>query len=139
MSFEAKTVLVVDDSPLVAYAVGCQAARMGFIVELAGNGEEALQRLAETSFVAVVSDVEMPVMGGFELCRNIRLRYPEIPVVMMSGLFTEERHQTALASGAKEFLEKPVTMAQLAAALSQELMAAPRPSPVERHYAFASY
>lgn len=119
MSFETKMILVVDDSPLVAYAVGCQAARLGFIVLLASNGEEALHRLTETEVAAVVSDVEMPVMGGFELCRNIRLCHPGIPVVLMSGLFDEERHQTALACGAKVFLQKPVTMAQLAAALSQ--------------------
>jgi CheY-like chemotaxis protein len=133
-----KTVLVVDDIPLVAYAVGCQAACAGFMVELAGNGEEALQRLAKTPFVAVISDVDMPVMDGFELCRNVRLLYPETPVVLMSGLITEERRQTALASGATEFLAKPVTIEQLAAPLSQELLAAPSHLPEKRNYAFTS-
>lgn len=119
MSCETKTVLVVDDCPVVAYAVGGQAARLGFIVLLAGNGEEALQRLAEAEIAAVVSDVEMPVMGGFELCRHLHACYPEVPVVLMSGLFDEERRQTALACGAAVFLEKPVTLAQLAAVLLQ--------------------
>ncbi len=138
MSFESKTILVVDDSPLVAYAVGCQAVRMGFIVMLAANGEEALQRLAETEVAAVVSDVEMPVMGGFELCRTIRLLYPELPLILMSGLFDEERHQTALASGASVFLEKPITAAQLSAALSQELRPDQSPCANERNFALES-
>lgn len=119
MNFETKTILVVDDSPLVADAVGCQAAGLGFIVILASNGRGALQRLAETEIAAVISDVEMPVMGGFELCRNIRSCYPEIPVVLMSGLFDEERRQTALACGAKGLLEKPLAAAQIAAAVPQ--------------------
>ena len=113
MNFETNAILVVDDSEIVAYYVGQLVGRMGFRVVLASNGQEALDRLAGEEFIAVVSDVEMPVMGGFELARKIRLIYPELPVVLISGSFDEERRQTAMASGARELLEKPVTAAQL--------------------------
>ena len=115
--FEKPAVLVVDDTPLVAYFVGHLLGRMGFRTVSAANGQEALNLLAESPFVAVISDVEMPVMGGFDLCRKARLLYPELPIVLMSALFNEERLQTALAAGARELLEKPVTAAQLATTL----------------------
>ena len=115
--FEKPTVLVVDDTPLVAYFVGHLLGRMGFRTGSAANGQEALDLLAEAPFFAVISDVEMPVMGGFELSRKISLLHPGLPVVLMSALFDEERCQTALASGARGLLEKPVTATQLASAL----------------------
>ena len=115
--FEKPAILVVDDSELVAYYVGQLVGRMGFRVVLASNGQEALDRLAGEEFIAVVSDVEMPVMGGFEMARKTRLLYPGLPVVLISGSFDEERRRTALASGARDLLEKPVTGAQLSAAL----------------------
>jgi CheY-like chemotaxis protein len=117
MSFETKSILVVDDSPLVSSFVGQLLVRVGFITVLARNGRGALDRLAGEPFTAVVSDVEMPVMDGFELARNVHLRYPEVPVVLMSFLFDEQRRETALASGAADLLQKPVTKAKLLAAL----------------------
>jgi CheY-like chemotaxis protein len=117
MNFETNAILVVDDTELVAYFVGQLVGRMGFRAVLASNGQEALDRLTEEQFVAIISDVEMPVMGGFELARKLRLLYPELPVVLISALFDEERHRTALACGASDLLEKPVTASQLAAAL----------------------
>lgn len=111
--FEKPAVLVVDDAPLMAYFVGHLLGRMGFRTVSVANGQEALNLLAESPFIAVISDVEMPVMGGFDLCRKVRLLYPQLPIVLMSALFDEERRQTALASGARELLEKPVTAAQL--------------------------
>ena len=117
MNCETHAILVVDDTELVAYFVGQLVSRMGFKAVLASNGQEALDRLIEEQFVAVISDVEMPVMGGFELSRNIRLLYPELPLVLMSARIDEHRRATALASGARDLLEKPVNGRQLVAAL----------------------
>jgi two-component system, NarL family, capsular synthesis sensor histidine kinase RcsC len=85
MSLDAKAILIVDDNQFVACRVGHLVGRMGFKSVLASNGQEALNRLAEEQFAAVVSDVEMPVMGGFELARTLRLLYPEVPVVLTSA------------------------------------------------------
>jgi chemosensory pili system protein ChpA (sensor histidine kinase/response regulator) len=113
MSTGAKAILVVDDNPITARCVGSLVSRIGFDAVLAFHGEEALNRLAEAQFVAVISDVDMPRVTGFELLHNIRLCYPETPVVLMTGSCNEDWRESARAGGAWAFLEKPVTSDQL--------------------------
>lgn len=118
-------ILVVDDNYLVAYVVGQLVGHMGFRAVLAANGREALDWLAVEEFIAVISDVEMPMMDGFELAGHLRLLYPELPVLMISALFDESRRQKALSLGAKDLLEKPITEGQLVAVLSRHLPVRP--------------
>ena len=106
-------ILVVDDNPITARWVGYLTGRVGFSVVLASNGEEAVNRLAEQQFAAVISDVEMPGMNGFELLQNIRLLYPEMPVILMTVFCDGKRREAARAWGAQALLEKPVNMDQL--------------------------
>lgn len=120
MDSVANAILVVDDTPITARWVGYVAGRLGFNAALAFNGEEALSRLAEQPFAAVISDVEMPGMNGFELLRNIRLLYPGVPVVLMSALWDEERREAAQSCAAQGTLQKPVTMDQLTALFRSE-------------------
>jgi two-component system response regulator FlrC len=86
---------------------------VGFNAVLAANAEEALNRLAEEQFVTVISDLEMPGMNGFELLQTIRLLYPEMPVILMSAFWDEERREAARACGAQATLQKPVNTGQL--------------------------
>lgn len=106
-------ILVVDDNPITARWVGYLTGRVGFSVVLASHGEEALNRLAEQPFAAVISDVEMPGMNGFELLQNIRLLYPGMPVILMTVSCDEEHREAAQAWGAQALLGKPVNMDQL--------------------------
>jgi CheY-like chemotaxis protein len=109
MNTEAKTILVVDDNPITARCVGNLIPRIGFGAVLAFHGEEALNHLAEAQFVAVISDVDMPGMNGFELLQNIRLHHPEMPVVLMTASSNAAWREAARACGAWALLEKPVT------------------------------
>lgn len=106
-------ILVVDDTPITARWVGYVASRLGFDTVLAANGEEALRLLAEQPFAAVIADVEMPGMSGFELLQNIRQIHPDMPVILMSAVWDEEQRAAALAGNAQATLQKPVTMDQL--------------------------
>jgi CheY-like chemotaxis protein len=92
-------------------------ARLGFNPVLASDAGEALNRLAEQPFVAVISDVEMPGMNGLELLQNIRGYYPGLPVILMTAFCNQERQETARAGGAMALLEKPVNTDHLAALL----------------------
>lgn len=78
-------VITGDDTAITARWVGYVAGRLGFTPVLAFTGEDALNCLAQHHFVAVISDVEMPGMNGFELLQNIREFYPEMPVILMSA------------------------------------------------------
>ena len=113
MDSQANLILVVDDTPITARWVGYVTERLGFTAVLAFSGEEALSRLAEQPFVAVISDVEMPGMNGFELVQSIRLLHPEMPVILMSAFWSKEHREAARAGGAQATLQKPVTSEQL--------------------------
>ena len=115
MDAETKPILVVDDNPITARWVESLVRRIGFEVIVAFDGEDAIHQLAEQPVGTVISDVEMPVMNGFDLLQFIRLRWPELPVILMSATSNAERREAARRLGAMAFLEKPVNSDQLAA------------------------
>ena len=80
--------------------------------------------MKDESFSVVVTDVEMPGMSGLELCSALRLKHPEIRVLIMSGLTNIATVAAARARGASNFFAKPVRVAVLAEELRQLLAAA---------------
>lgn len=116
-----QTILVVDDNPLIRDLLAQALTRAGFLTARAPDGEEALGWLAAVSFDAVVSDVCMPRMDGLELLEQIRTRFPQLPVVLMTGSSTEVMREAALAFGATALLEKPVASDDLIAAVVHAL------------------
>lgn len=117
MNTEPTTILVVDDNPITARCVGNLIPRLGFGAVLAFHGEEALNHLADAPFVAVISDVDMPGMTGFDLLQSVRLHYPDLPVALMTASANHQWREAARVCGAWALLEKPVTSAQLHALL----------------------
>ena len=111
-------ILVVDDDPLTARLVAHWLADSGYTTALAANGDEAMNWLVEEEFDAVISQVQMPVMNGFELLQHIHLRFPSLPVVLMTALVEPDMRAAALAWGATTLLQKPLTREELLAALS---------------------
>jgi two-component system, cell cycle sensor histidine kinase and response regulator CckA len=94
----AAKVLVVDDEPLLRrFAVRVLSER-GYLVDVASDGAEALERIdadAEALDV-VVSDIVMPRLNGVELLEVLSTRYPELPVVLMSGYGLEQLEQRGI-------------------------------------------
>lgn len=111
------TVLVVDDNPTTARWVGCLANHLGLNAVLAFDVGEALNRLAEQPFLAVISDLDMPGIDGFDFVRSIRGYYSELPVILMTVFCDQEREEAARSAGAMALLEKPVNTDHLTALL----------------------
>ncbi len=103
------TVLVVDDSLTVRRVTKRLLEREGFRVELAKDGLEALEFLAEQRPDIVLSDIEMPRMDGFDLLRNIRsdANLKTLPVVMITSRIAEKHREHATQLGADHYLGKP--------------------------------
>ena len=109
------SILVVDDEPDVADLFRQhfrREARQGtYVMHFAASGAEALDRLAEEirpALVAVLSDINMPGMDGLQLLAEIKQRFPELPVMMVTAYGDEERRRLAAEYGAAEFITKPV-------------------------------
>jgi two-component system cell cycle response regulator len=106
MSLSYKVLLVDDEEPL-RDLIASMFFRNGHRCEAAGDGLDALDRLAQDSFDAVVTDVVMPRMDGITLTRELTRLYPDLPVMVMTGHSHEEYAESAMAAGALEFIKKP--------------------------------
>jgi len=107
----ARRILVVDDDEMVLMALDELLKPEGYDVHTVGSGSEALQKLEENAYDLVMTDVIMPEMDGFELCRRIREKekYREIPVVFLTAKSRDEDRVHGLEAGANLFLSKPIS------------------------------
>jgi two-component system, OmpR family, response regulator MprA len=110
-------VLVVDDEPAVRTALERALKLEGYDVELASDGAEALQRLAQHSTDAVVLDVLMPNVDGLEVCRRLRAAHDETPVLMLTARDAVGDRVAGLDAGADDYLVKPFALEELHARL----------------------
>jgi CheY-like chemotaxis protein len=125
-SSRAASILVVDDEPDVAELFRQRfrrEARQGtYVLHFAESGAEALNRLAEEiqpTLVVVLSDINMPGMDGLELLGEIKHRFPDLPVMMVTAYGDDERRRKAHELGALEFIAKPLDFDSLKARLRQ--------------------
>jgi CheY-like chemotaxis protein len=109
------SILIVDDEADVAELFRQRfrrEARQGtYVLHFALSGEEALEKLGgeiEPQLIVILSDINMPGMDGLALLREIKLRRPELPVMMVTAYGDEERRRLASEYGAAEFITKPV-------------------------------
>jgi PAS domain S-box-containing protein len=113
------TILVVDDNPATRYSTARVIRAAGFQTVEADTGEKAIA-LSETGVAAVVLDVHLPDMSGFDVCRTIRgSRHTSlIPVVHLSAEYVQSNHQVAgLNAGADAYMVHPVEPQLLTATL----------------------
>jgi CheY-like chemotaxis protein len=120
------SILVVDDEPDVADLFRQRfrrEAREGtYVLHFAASGEEALARLAgeiRPELIVILSDINMPGMDGLTLLDEIRKRFPDLPVMMVTAYGDDERRRRAGELGAAEFITKPVDFDRLKAQLRQ--------------------
>ena len=109
------SILVVDDEPDVADLFRQRfrrEARQGtYVMHFAGSGEQALGLLhegVEPQLIVILSDINMPGMDGLQLLGEIKQRFPDLPVMMVTAYGDDERRRHASDLGAFEFVTKPV-------------------------------
>jgi CheY-like chemotaxis protein len=100
------TVLVVDDAAVDQRLAEKLLTKEGLTVVTANDGNEALEVLKKTTPDLVLTDMQMPGMGGLELVEEIRSRYPAVPVILMTAHGSEEIAVEALQRGAASYVPK---------------------------------
>ncbi|GAB5490331.1 MAG: response regulator transcription factor [Phototrophicaceae bacterium] len=104
---ETAHVLVVDDEGANRYSVSKTLQRVGYIVNEAGSGEEALDFVAEQNYDVVLTDIRMEGIDGVELLRRIKEESPDAIVILMTGFASLGTAVEALRLGAHDYLIKP--------------------------------
>lgn len=112
------TILVVDDERAVRESLRRALELEGYEVELAADGEEALERLGSGVPVdAVVLDILMPGIDGLEVCSRLRTGGNSVPVLMLTARAEVDSRVAGLDAGADDYLPKPFALAELLARL----------------------
>jgi two-component system response regulator MprA len=110
-------VLVVDDEMAVRTSLERALGMERYDVDLAGDGRDALDRLAENRYDAVVLDVGLPVLDGLEACRRLRAAGDRTPVLMLTARDSVDDRVAGLDAGADDYLVKPFALRELQARL----------------------
>jgi putative two-component system response regulator len=119
MSNQNGRIIVVDDDKYVLDSAATLLSISGFDVTPFDSGEKALAALAADHFDLVLTDVNMPVMTGIELLRNIRAKDEELPVILMTAYAELNIAVSAVKEGAFDFIIKPYSPAHLIHAIEK--------------------
>ncbi len=114
---QARSVLLVDDDAALLRTYARLIRRGGHTVQVAGNGREALEQLRTGTFDMMLTDIDMPVLDGISLLREVRALDPDLPVVLITGNPTVRTAVAAVDHGAVRYLVKPVDWAELLRAI----------------------
>ena len=125
-----KTVLIVDDESAVRIVLSTTLRAMGFEVSEASRGEEALALIGQSSFDAILLDINMPGIGGIAVCRAIRRIAPTLPILMLTVRDAEDDKVEALEAGADDYITKPFAMRELVARINAVMRRASEPAAV---------
>ena len=119
------TVLLVEDNPVNRELIQQQLEALGFDVELAEDGREGLERWQEIHAVAVLTDINMPVMNGYELARALRAEAADVPILAITATALASERERCRQAGITDLLLKPLDLRTLGAALDRYVGMAP--------------
>lgn len=118
---QKKHLLIVDDAPVMSRFLALFLSQK-YEVSTCENAAEALQLLdGGIRPDLIISDLDMPGIGGFSFLRSCRQRYPAMPLIVVSGLKESKHRIEALHAGADDFLSKPFHPAELDVRISKML------------------
>ena len=104
------SILVVDDDQDVSLMLQDRLTSLGFSVTTASDGAEGIAMLKTLAVHGILLDIQMPIMDGLTMLDQVRKRYPNIPVIVMSAGINKQKLIQAMERGAHDYLLKPVDM-----------------------------
>jgi DNA-binding response OmpR family regulator len=116
-----RRVLVADPDSRLRAEIGAACRQDGFDVVEAATGQEALARAAEARPMAVLLEVSLPDMSGFDVCRELRRLGDDVPIILISSRAEEIDVVVGLEIGADDYVTKPVRLRELTARIAANL------------------
>jgi DNA-binding response OmpR family regulator len=117
-----KRILIVDDEAHMTRVLKLYLERAGYAVETVPNGQIALDSILKRAPDAMVTDIQMPLMTGKELCLALEEQYPQrtFPIFVMTSMTDREHREWTQKINNLEFLEKPLSMRSLTRELDKQ-------------------
>ncbi len=107
--------LLAEDDSAIAEPLSRALQREGYAVDVAVDGIAALERVREGAIDLLLLDLGLPGMDGLEVCRRVRLDFPDMPVLMLTARTDEVDFVVGLDAGADDYVGKPFRLAELLA------------------------
>lgn len=106
-------VLLVDDEEQFLKVVSQRLSMRGLKVEAATSGEEAIKKVNQRDFDAIILDLVMPGKSGIEVLKEIKAKHPDLQIIILTGHGSIEAGVEAIKEGAIDFMQKPVDFEKL--------------------------
>ena len=121
-------ILVIDDEPLMAQPLADALAAEGYEIDLAVNGQRALEKIKNQTYDLILSDLRMPELDGVGLCQELERRQPDLlrRMIFITGAIEHPDYQRFLAQTSVPVLAKPFGLSALYA-LTRQVLSASRP------------
>ena len=133
----SRRILLIEDEPGLVLTLSDRLASEGYLVESVRDGEQGLARAAEEAFDLVILDVMLPQKNGFDVCRDLRRRGVNTPILMLTARGQVVDKVIGLKLGADDYLTKPFEMMELLARVEALLRRLPHtPGPPMEAYQF---
>ncbi|MCA9897614.1 MAG: response regulator [Ardenticatenaceae bacterium] len=122
------SILIVDDEPMTRNLLRLMLERVGFDISEAGDGQEALDMVAEKQPDLLILDVMMPHVDGITVCERLRAQAETavLPIILLSARTSPEAVRMGLEAGANKYVGKPVSREALIGHVRELLKAVPQ-------------
>lgn len=108
-------ILVIEDEPTIIEFLRTGLGYEGHHVSVASNGRTGLEMALDAKYDLAILDLMLPDLGGFEICRRVRARGNELPIIMLTARQEVENRVAGLDAGADDYLTKPFSFSELLA------------------------
>lgn len=110
---DAKRILIVDDEANMCSIIQDILSEEGYQVMVAENGSEALQVVRKITPDLIITDINMPCMGGLELLREVKSLHTDVQFIIMTAFGELETYLNAMSNGAFDYITKPLNIEML--------------------------
>jgi DNA-binding NtrC family response regulator len=117
-------ILVVDDEDALRTVLSSELEGEGYIVQMAGDGDEAIKILEKNTFDLILLDIKMPTVDGFEVLKYVKQHSPSTKVIMLTGFADLKNAIESKKLGAEDFVSKPYDLVDLLTTVERVLTGA---------------
>lgn len=114
-------ILIVEDEPAIALGLRDDLELEGYQVEVEDNGNNAVNRACSEAFDLLLLDVMLPGKSGYDVCREVRSKKPDLPIIMLTARSQEVEKVMGLELGADDYVTKPFSPLELRARIKAQL------------------